>query len=342
MESRFLEECLLALSSHHKARTQHANHLIHVNNTLQLSAPEQQGEPLLNIELTGAEIARRFAHAAADSLEEEQQDHLLRFLQEPHESLSSTVRNKLHDGVLGRLNEFHEAELRELGACRSRLAKLSGPVDADLGIILHCQTKKGEVGYFWDHESPTIQTLTKKGFSDQFAFCYDWHWRAEESIRDRGVCPTIGWKKSVRKLHDDFSVCLLSMVNFRFLIVGGSCARSHYRNVPSKKRQELLIPLVPDLELKHDLEFGDQSLKRIVAYLDHPSSIYFNNTIGFTAPSLQLDAGSNLFLWLLGRPHDPVAFQSFFDEQGFRRPRAAPLSDMWSYLRREKALGRTL
>ena len=132
------------------------------------------------------------------------------------------------------------------------------------------------------------------------------------------------------------------MVNFRFLIVGGSCARSHYRNVPSKKRQELLIPVVPGLELKLDLEFGDQSLKRIVAYLDHPSSIYFNNTIGFTAPSPQLDAGSNLFLWLLGRPHDPVAFRSFFDEEGFRRPRAAFWSDMWSFLRREKALGRTL
>lgn len=208
MESRFLEECLLVLNSHHNARNQHANHLININNTLQLSTPDQRGEPLLNIEVKGAEIARRFAHAAADSLEKEQQDRLLRFLQAPRESLSSTDRNNLHDNVLRRLNEFHEAEVRESGACRSRLAKPSGPVDAELGIILHCQSKKGEVGYFWDHESPTIQALTRKGFSDQFAFCHDWHWRAEESIRDRSVCPTIGWKKSVKKLHDDFSVCL--------------------------------------------------------------------------------------------------------------------------------------
>jgi hypothetical protein len=342
MDSVLAKECFHALVRHHQARIGQGHLGAEENRILKNLALEQQGTSHQNIRLSGQEIGTRFALEATRKLDGKQLQQLLQFLHASPETMASQSKDELHKTLLRRLNEFYAAEPRESGECASRLTKPSGPVDAELGIILHCQTKKGKVGCFWDQESPTIQALAKKGFSNQFAFCYDWHWRAEETLRGRGLCPTIRWKKSLKSLHNNLSTCLLSMLNFRLLIVGGSCAKTHYRNVPSTGRQALLVPLIPGLELELDLEFTNQSLRRIVAYLDHPSAIYFNNTTGFTASSLKLDAGSNFFLWLLGRPHDSVAIQSLFDERGFRRPTSAPLSDMWGDLRREKILGQTL
>jgi hypothetical protein len=51
---------------------------------------------------------------------------------------------------------------------------------------------------------------------------------------------------------------------------------------------------------------------------------------------LRFEAGSNFFLWLLGRPHDPVSMQTLYSVRGFRQPRRAPLSEMWRYVRVEQ------
>lgn len=85
------------------------------------------------------------------------------------------------------------------------------------------------------------------------------------------------------------------------------------------------------------MEFTGQSLRRIVAYTDHPSAVYFTNTAGHLSMSLGLKAASNLFLWLLGCHYDPVVIQTLFWDRRFRRPGSALVTEMWRYLRAEKA-----
>jgi hypothetical protein len=75
------------------------------------------------------------------------------------------------------------------------MAAPSGPEDAELGIIMHYQSKERHIGSFWDYESPTIQALTAKGLSSEFVYGFDWHWRAEESARrpGRSSCLDSAW-----------------------------------------------------------------------------------------------------------------------------------------------------
>jgi hypothetical protein len=91
----------------------------------------------------------------------------------------------------------------------------SGPKHAELGLILHCQSKKGDIGEFWDKESRTILLLAEKGFNNSLVFGFDWHWRAEHSARARGGnCPTT--KKEQRDLHDKVSEDILKLSLFAF------------------------------------------------------------------------------------------------------------------------------
>jgi hypothetical protein len=63
---------------------------------------------------------------------------------------------------------------------------------------LHYHTKDGKARPFWDDDNQSIQALAERGCSSQFAFSYDWHWRAEENMRGRGQCPATIWPKSVK------------------------------------------------------------------------------------------------------------------------------------------------
>ncbi|KAI0010777.1 hypothetical protein F4779DRAFT_273978 [Xylariaceae sp. FL0662B] len=80
------------------------------------------------------------------------------------------------------LDKFYTDETRTLGEAVSHLTKPSRPVDAEVPIILYCQTKEGGICAFHDEDSQTIQL--------QFAFRYDWHRRGEDNFRGRGRCPT--------------------------------------------------------------------------------------------------------------------------------------------------------
>ena len=65
--------------------------------------------------------------------------------------------NELHDNVAGQLQTCYEAEVQESGVDRSQLTCPLGPEDANLGLIMHCQSKDGEVGPFWDTTNASIQ-----------------------------------------------------------------------------------------------------------------------------------------------------------------------------------------
>ena len=86
-------------------------------------------------------------------------------------------RHELHVGIARRLQVFYEEEVQESGESRDELADPSGPEDADLGHIMHCQSKDGELGPFWDVGNASIQALAVNGLSEEFIFSYDQCWQ---------------------------------------------------------------------------------------------------------------------------------------------------------------------
>jgi hypothetical protein len=126
------------------------------------------------------------------------------------------------------------------GGGKESFGKPSGREDAELIIILHLQTRKPntEAGPwyaftrdFWDTTSFTIKALAVKGFTTDFLFGYDWHWRAEETMSKRGVCSATKWPQTVKQLHDDLSSSLFTTLPGRFALLGGRCARQHVRKL---------------------------------------------------------------------------------------------------------------
>jgi hypothetical protein len=79
----------------------------------------------------------------------------------------------------------------------------SGEEDAELVVIRHCQTRNGAlpVGAFWDTTAFTIQTLAAKGYSTDFLYGYDWHWRAEEICISRGNRSAAKWPQAVKRVE---------------------------------------------------------------------------------------------------------------------------------------------
>jgi hypothetical protein len=74
-----------------------------------------------------------------------------------------------------------------------------------------------------------VQTLAAKGYSTDFLYGYDWHWRAEETFIGRGNCSAAKWPQAVKRLHGGLSSSLFTMLPSRFALAGGVCAREHVR-----------------------------------------------------------------------------------------------------------------
>lgn len=179
-------------------------------------------------DLSGPQIAVKFAQEASSKLSEQEFAELLNFLKSPTAAKKDT-REQLRVRVTERLEDFYSRETRLSGETRERLAGPGGPEDANLGLILHLQTKKIGWGCFWDPESRTIALLNRKGISGEFAYGYDWHWRGEETWNGRTTCPTREWNKDLRMLHDECSAHLLEILSMPFLITGLGCARDGLR-----------------------------------------------------------------------------------------------------------------
>ncbi|KEF51839.1 uncharacterized protein A1O9_12176 [Exophiala aquamarina CBS 119918] len=165
--------------------------------------------------------------------------------------------------IRARLDAFLEIAISR--EPRERLADPSRPEDAELGIILHCQTMKGHVGQFWNLESRAIQLLSAKGLSREFIFGFDWHWRAEESARrpDKTACPTKRWSFAKHSVHDAFSRELLELLPLPWVIIGGGCAKDSYRRTLSPLAKQIPVSLSDTVNLQIELDIQEKGIKRI-------------------------------------------------------------------------------
>lgn len=206
---------------------------------------------------------------------------------------------------------------------------------------MHCQSKKGEIGPFWDLESPSIQSLAQKGLGIEFMFGFDWHWRAETSACGRGGCSTDYWTEAQRNLHDTLSSDLLEILPLPLLIVAGGCARMSYCTTLLTRTRRIEIALASNFTIEFDLDFTLDGLKRITTYIPHPSTRFFQLEI-FKQFSIRRDASLNFFLWLLGK--DIIRGTSIERHPKHQRgvPCSAPLKDLYAYRATEWEVQRPL
>ena len=128
------------------------------------------------------------------------------------------------------------------------------------------------------------------------------------------------------------------MLPSRFAVVGGDCTRGHVREFldssSAAQRRSFLVQINPaaGLNVEYDLIFEYEGLSRIITYIYHPSAVYFENPNGLRSYSVQIKAASNFSLWLLGKPHNPIAIQMRIIERALNGFDAAPISDMRRYV----------
>jgi hypothetical protein len=297
-----------------------------------------------NADLCGLWIANRFAQEATRSLSQDELAQLLEFLKAPKAGWSHT-KEQLHQELTERLENFYSTEVQVSGKGCDRLASPGGPEDADLGIILHLQSEEDAIGNFWDPRSAAIRLLEEKGISDEFTFGYDWHWRAEETCKGRTTCPAERWSRDLRALHSKVSTDILEILPLLFLITGSSCTRKNLYRTLSKATKCLEITIVPPTGvLKLDLDFRRGTLRRMILHVHHPCSGFFSNAKSKPGMAAQIDAGINFFLWLTGRKYDSDSFRRAYSQRcsGPRSKKAAPFSEMYAYVKREREEQRLL
>ena len=79
----------------------------------------------------------------------------------------------------------------------------------------------------------------------------------------------------------------------------------------------------------------------MAVFTHHPSAIFYPSKTDSIAVSIKLETASNLFLWLLNRPHDATAIQQSAYNKNFNRLYSGP-SEMWQCLKTEERLNRVL
>lgn len=283
---------------------------------------------------SGPKIAADFAIQAATRLSQDRLSRLLEFLKSPRPRQAASERELLKETLNTKLEDFYSNETRLSFRNRDRLTRPGGPEDANLGIIMHLQTKQGPIDKFWDQESATIALLQDKGLNGDFAFGYDWHWRAEFSFKSRRNCPVREWPPSLVKLHNEHSAGILDFLPLPFVITASACVAKNLKKTLGKDAVSLeLIPEQGSDKLVLDLDFRDDRLHRMIIHVHHPTSGFFNTMNRRPKMAAQLDAGLNFFLWLTGRHYTAMNFRHAYSRRG--RSDQAPLADLWNYVKRE-------
>jgi hypothetical protein len=180
-----------------------------------------------------------------------------------------------------------------------------------------------------------------------FFFGYDWHWRAEDTCVGRGKCSTTVWPRNVKKMQDDVSRTLFTILPARFAFVGGTCAREQIRkfldSTVAIQRRTLMVPIssVPNATLEFDLLIKAGKPVRIIVYASHPSVAWFEGQrrpgIRTQEPRIQtlnFEAASIFVLWVLGKPHDSISFQ-LHPSSNHPRNIHHPVLEMRQYLKLE-------
>ncbi|KAJ5585300.1 uncharacterized protein N7459_005100 [Penicillium hispanicum] len=307
-------------------------------------------------EFSGPHIAKRFAEEAAKVLTKAELDQLTRFLVNPKDRNHTPAQMK---SVAQALQTFYETEPQISSLSAERLTIPGGPKDADFCIILHLATGRYIPREFWNARSATMSLLEEKGISENVAFGYDWHWRAEDtSYLSRSDCPVRKWPRELKELHNQLSKDILDILPLPFIVTASGCTRDNLRKTLSPARKSFNIQISQTTTLKFDLDFREEStpskqytqngsLRRLIVHVHHPASGFASTLERRSSMASQIDAGLNFIMWLTGRNHDATSFRRTYSQA---RPagkwpsskRPAPLAEMYAYIRREHEEERTL
>jgi hypothetical protein len=136
---------------------------------------------------------------------QEEFTQLLKFLESPKVVFNGDLQ-QLQPKLTAALEEFYSNETVISDHDREGLGRTGGPSDADIGVVLHLETKGLGYGKFFDRDNATIGLLQDKGIRPEFTFSFDWHWRGEtiEQWLERRHCPCKELRKELRDLHNDF------------------------------------------------------------------------------------------------------------------------------------------
>ena len=119
-------------------------------------------------DLLGSTMAYRFTEAAYRALDKKDHDIFLQFFGRSGRRPDIPDAENIHQQISAKVQRSHTAEMLESGQPANKLARPSGPENAAVGLVMHCQSTEGVIGPFWDLESRSIQALAEKGLSDRF------------------------------------------------------------------------------------------------------------------------------------------------------------------------------
>jgi hypothetical protein len=189
----------------------------------------------------------------------------------------------------------------------------------------------------------TIRLLEEKGLSGDFCFGFDWHWRAEETFHGRTDCPTHKWSRDLKALHHIVSSDILEILPLPFIISASSCTRKNIRKTLSKQAKYLETPIaLPVGVLRFDLDFRNGALRRVILHIHHPCAGFFAGKTKESGMAMQIDTGIDFMLWLTGQKYALNAFSREYSQSVPRLRKAAPLAEMYAYVRKEREEHRLL
>lgn len=185
----------------------------HRNNTSNIDRPAGNQDVGASIadNFSGPGVARQFAEEVTNILSQSEFNQLLEFLESPH-SNGKYPKNETETKLSDRVGLFHSREPPVPGQNADDISFPGGPVDADLGIILHLKSGENMAVHFWDPKSASISLLEANWITGTLAFGYDWHWRSEQTYRDRSSCPLQKWSPKLKQLHNQVSADILEIL----------------------------------------------------------------------------------------------------------------------------------
>ena len=99
----------------------------------------------------------------------------------------------------------------------------------------------------------------------------------------------------------------------------------------------------PTSVLRFDLDIRiDGTLRRIILHVPHPTAGFFTSRKNRGSMAIQIDAGMNFILWLIGKDYNPTSFVNRYSGSRLRFVHTAPLPEMWGYVRKEAVEGKKL
>ncbi len=128
-----------------------------------------------------------------------------------------------------------------------------------------------------------------------------------------------------------------SITHHHWILPEGAVPQKSIEQGP--KRIELA--LTPSLVIQFDLDFRSNGLRRITAYMDHPSASFFRPNSSVQRSVCQ-EATLNFFLWLTGKKCWLSTFTTIQREHQRGVPGSAPLKELWRYVQMEEDSNRRL